>query len=117
MNNKKEQLQWNNWVAEATDHCLKKLGEAIKSGRLHQFKPGAVVRNWAKEHNISPSRIKAFVQEVKRTFEGAVLTYGLVEDIQKRRQMTIARAKRLFYSGVYTLYEPKKSGWQEKEEE
>ncbi|GEM_PF-3369734 len=114
---KKERLQWNKWVAEATDYCLKRLGQAIKSRRLHQFKPGDLVREWAKKHNISRANMKAFIQEVKSAVEGAVLTYGLVEDIQKKRQMVIARSKRLFYSGVYTLYEPKKADWQDEEEE
>ncbi len=96
-------------VIEATERCLEKLVSALKKNKnknKFEFNLTKAIRQWAGKNGISEEDMKSFVQEVREAVEGAVLTYGLTEDLLEKRAVARARAERLFYSGVYTLYEP-----------
>lgn len=110
-------------ISKAIDHCLKQLGETLrknqgKKDRLEGFLLRPTIRAWAKEDGIREGKdMEAFVEEVREAVEGAVLTYGLTEDLLQRKREAEARVERMHYSEVYTLYEPRRRWASEKLEE
>jgi len=107
-------------VVSASDYCIEELVKAVEAGKGKEFNPSAVIGKWAEENYIPEAKKEDFVQEAKKVFEAEVIVRGLKE----LRDMTPvelaaerARNRRMLFSGVYTLYEPRRRISEELDEE